>query len=71
MESLSLSLYTDQNLRDLSFVDKWPLLINSLVFMVTGMLILVFSWRSRKITKTNALDSNAFNYFLMNKTGAN
>jgi hypothetical protein len=44
--------YTDQSLRDLKFADKWPLLFNSLAFMVAGMLIILLSIRNKRSSAT-------------------
>ena len=67
MESETLlvkKVLRDSDLADLNFQDKWALLINSMCFMVAGMLILMVSWRSRKAEKIN---ESAFYYVFMSK----
>ena len=39
------------NIAHCHFGDKWLLAINSIVFMVAGMLMLVLSWRTKKAQK--------------------
>jgi len=54
-------------LTNLGLLDLLPLLMNSLFFMVAGMLTLTLSWRSRKLEKA-AENGSAIYYVLMSKT---
>ena len=56
MESDTRSAYTvltacQSNIALCHFGDKWLLAINSIIFMVAGMLMLVLSWRTKKASK--------------------
>ena len=63
-----MTLQQDPSLSQLQFKDKWPLLINSVGFMVAGMLMLIVSWRQKRNEKIT--ESSFYYVFLKKDHGA-
>jgi hypothetical protein len=62
MEIAATFKFKDIDLMSLKFADKLPLLLSSLAFMVTGMMMLIVSFRNREAINLNKVASNHYVY---------
>ena len=62
MEIAVMFKFKDIDLMSLKFADKLPLLLSSLAFMVTGMMMLILSFRNREAINLNQVASNHYVY---------